>query len=629
MGMKKPLAAVAVGLLSLSGLFISTTASAQPQTVPGSEFTFSPSGTFNSEFPYTSPQSQGGGNEAQVGDALLPNPCFTDAQGTKLTVAVKWTPLSVRDPLGSSDVDFSAGLNIPSDWDDPISPGADKSNNEIAYSFVLGQAGVPLIEHTATGVASGVTTPEVNIRLSLTNAGPPEMLPGTQDSMRIEEVTADWECGTPPTTTSSTTTSSTTTTTVPGPTTTVPGTTTSTTTKPTTPTNPPTTLPPAPGNKAPVARPGVLKVKAGTTGKVKVIGKLASDPDKGPQPLRILSASARSANVSISGGSLFITPKAGVCDPFNVNYAVSDGAAIASSEIRVTPQCPAPGANQPPTLAPFPAQSLDPGETASFDVLGGATDPEGDKIRLVSANADRGKAIVKGPNVVYTAPKKCGDDTITYVATDGTNRVTRIITIGVICEGNRAPIAKPDKASVGCAAEILDVLANDSDPDKDKLKVVSVSAVDGEALIDETGRVVYTSGKETLSDRADYEIADGRGGVAGSVVQITSSCALEGKDGVIDTLDKLGILADPEPESKSPKCEALFAEHGAAGVNIPESSELYDPLNDRDGDGIACEDTVPAEASVPSLFTGLDDPNSYLPATLGLGTSDPVPPYAG
>jgi hypothetical protein len=58
------------------------------------------------------------------------------------------------------------------------------------------------------------------------------------------------------------------------------------------------------------------------------------------------------------------------------------------------------------------------------------------------------------------------------------------------------------------------VLANDSDPDGDALKIISVkSGQRGSVNISSTGKeLIYKAGSRTGSDTLSYTISDGRGG---------------------------------------------------------------------------------------------------------------------
>ena len=86
------------------------------------------------------------------------------------------------------------------------------------------------------------------------------------------------------------------------------------------------------------------------------------------------------------------------------------------------------------------------------------------------------------------------------------------------------PNAQDDSAVVpeNSADNLIDVLANDSDPDGDTLTITAVSApAHGTAVIDGTG-VAYTPAADYLgSDRFTYTISDGHGGNATATVSIS------------------------------------------------------------------------------------------------------------
>ncbi|HHX91968.1 MAG TPA: cadherin-like domain-containing protein [Paracoccus sp.] len=82
---------------------------------------------------------------------------------------------------------------------------------------------------------------------------------------------------------------------------------------------------------------------------------------------------------------------------------------------------------------------------------------------------------------------------------------------------NRSPVAVDDSASVvRGGVVVVDVLANDSDPDNDALTVSILTGPDhGSAEVLPDGRIRYvSSGAYTGLDSLTYRISDGRGGIA-------------------------------------------------------------------------------------------------------------------
>jgi hypothetical protein len=89
--------------------------------------------------------------------------------------------------------------------------------------------------------------------------------------------------------------------------------------------------------------------------------------------------------------------------------------------------------------------------------------------------------------------------------------------------GNQAPVARPDLAAVVAGASVVvDVLANDSDPDGDPLVLVDAGEPgSGTAVVDD-GFLVYTAaGQSARTDSVTYTVSDGQGGTAQATVTIT------------------------------------------------------------------------------------------------------------
>ncbi|MGH7289523.1 MAG: Ig-like domain-containing protein, partial [Myxococcota bacterium] len=88
---------------------------------------------------------------------------------------------------------------------------------------------------------------------------------------------------------------------------------------------------------------------------------------------------------------------------------------------------------------------------------------------------------------------------------------------------NADPIARDDRAETrGEAAVVIDVLANDSDPDADPLRVDGTSPpAKGSVRVNPDSTVVYTpNGRVSGSDRFTYGVTDGHGGHAQAQVEI-------------------------------------------------------------------------------------------------------------
>ena len=161
-------------------------------------------------------------------------------------------------------------------------------------------------------------------------------------------------------------------------------------------------------------------------------------------------------------------------------------------------------------------------------VLANDTDPDGDVLRIVSAASVAGADVIVNANGTITVRPRPGSTlcqtgaTFTYTIADpagATSSATVQITIT-----NGAPDARDDAASTGRNQPVtVNVLANDSDPDGDTIRVASVTQPgNGQASIGANGQVTYTpnanfSGTDTFT----YRIEDGRGGSDTANVTVT------------------------------------------------------------------------------------------------------------
>jgi FtsP/CotA-like multicopper oxidase with cupredoxin domain len=105
---------------------------------------------------------------------------------------------------------------------------------------------------------------------------------------------------------------------------------------------------------------------------------------------------------------------------------------------------------------------------AAPGVLGNDSDVDGDPLTSVNPSALAGLALNANGGFSYSAPATAGDYSFTYQASDGTltsDPATVVIT--VTAAANAAPLAVKDTFNVArnSTANILNVLANDSDPD--------------------------------------------------------------------------------------------------------------------------------------------------------------------
>jgi len=168
------------------------------------------------------------------------------------------------------------------------------------------------------------------------------------------------------------------------------------------------------------------------------------------------------------------------------------------------------------------------GGALTLNVLVNDVDPDGDLLTVISVGGvPTGMGTVGIPSgsasVTYT-PDAAGGVSFTYTVEDPTGATSTATVTGVVV--NQPPQAVNDNSFTVAAtagATVLDVLANDSDPNGDTLIVTAVSATTGSGTVQITAggsSVSYTPGLSS-SETFTYTVSDGAGGVDTAQVTVT------------------------------------------------------------------------------------------------------------
>jgi large repetitive protein len=162
-------------------------------------------------------------------------------------------------------------------------------------------------------------------------------------------------------------------------------------------------------------------------------------------------------------------------------------------------------------------------QSAEIDVLANDTDADADTLAVSQVSSQFGAAVIlDNQQVSYTpATDFIGTDVLVYSISDGKGGTASSEVI-VTVVANRAPIAVDDMASTDDKTVlILNVLANDSDPDNQALSLIAASAEQGSVMI-ENNQLRYTpkTGFEGI-DTVSYRISDGQGGEATANVMVS------------------------------------------------------------------------------------------------------------
>ncbi|MEP0547484.1 MAG: Ig-like domain-containing protein [Rhodothermales bacterium] len=250
---------------------------------------------------------------------------------------------------------------------------------------------------------------------------------------------------------------------------------------------------------------------------------LANDDDVDGDPLILIGVTVPSdGTAAIEDDQVRYTPAPDFNGTDGFSYTVSDGR---GNERDGTVSITVNSVNDPPVI-------VDDGETTVEEmavliaVLANDTDVDGDVLSLVSVtDPPNGEAFIEGDQVRYVPELGfTGEDTLAYTASDGNGEMgTATVTITVAPSENQQPIPLDDVAETNPGVPILiDVLANDSDPDEDDLTLAAVTDPSGGTVTIQGGQALYTPDMEfTGTDAFDYTVRDVFGAEAAASVVVT------------------------------------------------------------------------------------------------------------
>lgn len=251
---------------------------------------------------------------------------------------------------------------------------------------------------------------------------------------------------------------------------------------------------------------------------------LANDFDPDGDPLTIVEVSVPANGTAlISGNVILYTPSAGFFGMDSFSYTVDDGfggQATASVTVEVI------RANRPPVANDVNANTLR-AQAVDIDVLANDSDPDGDTLEIVSFTQPSNGSVSRVGNQLRYQPDQLffGDDSFTYRISDGKGGEATATVFVNVAFANRAPVANPDEAFGPPGVPIVvEVLANDFDPDGDPLEVVSVRKITpafGEAVINNDGTISFTIGASCSGlNLFQYTITDPFGATATAAVTV-------------------------------------------------------------------------------------------------------------
>ena len=252
-----------------------------------------------------------------------------------------------------------------------------------------------------------------------------------------------------------------------------------------------------------------------------LIDVLANDSDPEGKALTLVSAGgATHGVVAVENGQVRYTPVADYFGAANFSYVVRDEAGNSST---ATVAVTVIGVNDLPIANPDSAAVV-AGGSVLVDVLANDSDPEGTALVLLSAEgASHGSLALESGQVRYTPDAGfAGEDHFTYRIADADGGQAGSLVSVAILVRNSPPVASPDQAVLDEDGTLLiDVLANDSDPEGLAITISSVGAASNGAVAIEDGRIRYTPNANWFGmDSFSYTIRDLVGATATSTVEV-------------------------------------------------------------------------------------------------------------
>jgi hypothetical protein len=282
-------------------------------------------------------------------------------------------------------------------------------------------------------------------------------------------------------------------------------------------------------NAAPVAEDDAATTDENTSVAIDVLANDSDSDGSIDSSTLAITEAPRAGSVSIhpATGVVTYTPDPGSCgqDVFSYTVADDDGAASDNADVVVDVLC-----NDPP-LAIDDLYTTNEGDTLAVPspgVLANDVDAPGSPLSAILVDGVAHGTLTLAPDgsflYVHDGSETTSDE-FTYVANDGKSNSNVATVSMVVVPSNDPPTAVGDVTATTEDQPIkIDVLANDSDPDGDKLTVDWVTNPTNGTATNDGKRVTYTPDPDFHgTDTFSYGVTDGNGGTASASVTVAVS----------------------------------------------------------------------------------------------------------
>ncbi|MFT3852341.1 MAG: Ig-like domain-containing protein [Ilumatobacteraceae bacterium] len=273
-------------------------------------------------------------------------------------------------------------------------------------------------------------------------------------------------------------------------------------------------------NRPPIAVRDDITIGRGGT-RIAYVMQNDSDPDGDVIAMTGFTGAPGVSVDAINGVGLRITVAADAPSRVELHYQISDGRSDPVDGVVVVSVADAGSIDQAPVAKPDIVE-VRAGRTVMVPVLLNDYDPEGEAIHVASIATSPSATARIGPGGqdVYVSVDRNATTGFSFgydVADSAGNRTGSFVQVRLVPadQANRPPVARADVARTREGSTItIGVLANDTDPDGDPVRVDSIAAQPafGTATVDGDGSITYASaGGFTGTDTFRYVVVDARG----------------------------------------------------------------------------------------------------------------------
>lgn len=342
----------------------------------------------------------------------------------------------------------------------------------------------------------------------------------------------------------------------------------------------------AAANQPPQARADSVRTAHGTETTIHVLG---NDTDRDGDRLAVAGVTQpRNGKVRIdeSRQRLRYKPRSGFSGTDQFSYTVRDGrGGTSSATVTIVVQAPV---NAPPVANADTAKAT-AGKPESIYVRKNDSDKDKDQLTIRSVTqGGRGSVRIDESrgHLIYTArPGYSGVDSFRYTISDNKGGSASATVLVTVSPGkNSKPDTRDDAATtVAGRAVTIPVLANDRDPDGDRLAIDKITKAPSKGTAAIRGSVIVYTPKAgfTGSDSLKYKVSDGRGGERWSTVRIAVNAAPASKSPAPGTRSGAAPVAKtPAPGTRqdAPTQGSVASGSAVLSWTVPTSREDGSPL---------------------------------------------------